>query len=699
VSKKKKNELDEAIAGLIGLVIVAGMIVAFLFSAAVMLPILAVCSVLFGGVYFYYRSPGYLEKKAREHTLALYHEACAKYRAESPADLAAKIVEAVPATPIAPRIGVAAYEILVAEGIAGIPEPPLVCNSLEGARYRDKLSRMTEFPSPDRAREVLVKAFTEFIYSLPSLSEDGPFSIPLIELVESPGTAIEALVLPLYDEDGLFVSLKRRLDHNAVQASGGKRMLLPTEYKGDNIAYTYLKDTPLLPLLELRVPLQIPFELFYQHAVVTGGSGHGKTQLLQNLVLSHLERSDPPSLVVVDSQGEMLEKIARLELFDPLAGRLRERLIVLDPRDAPALNIFDINQARLQGYGAAEREQVLNYTLETFSYLFNSLLGADLTTKQSVLFTNLVALMLELPKALGRNATLLDLLHIMQDPAPYRPAIDALDPVAREFFLTDFMPSRSDPYRQTKEQVRYRLQAILGNSTLSRLFLAPRNRIDFFERLNEGAILLVDTNKGLLGAKNSSYMGRIAITLVLQALLERAAMPAGSYKTPTFLIIDEAGEYFDKSIDAILTEARKQNAGLLMAHQYFGQMTPELRASVASNTSIKFAGGLSAADARAAALDMRTTPEFILAQEPLSFACYLRGVTPKAVSLKVAYGLLEDHARMSEAAYRALRQRNRERVTCALPEEEKKPPLSSAEAAASSPPPQEADPTAPQEWV
>jgi hypothetical protein len=369
----------------------------------------------------------------------------ARWSAENPGELAARRVETSPETPIAYEIGVAAYEIIAAEEIAAVPEPPLVCNPLEGARYRDKLSRMTEFPSPERAREVLTRAFIEFVYSIPNVAEDGPFFIPLIELLENPGATIEALILPLDEEDGLFVSLKRRLDDNALRASGGKRILPPTAY-------------------------------------------------------------------------------------------------------------------------------------------------------------------------------------------------------------------------------------------------------------NRGAILLVDTNKGLLGAKNSSYMGRIAITLVLQALLERAAMPAGSYKTPTFLIIDEAGEYFDKSIDAILTEARKQNAGLLMAHQYFGQMTSELRASVASNTSIKFAGGLSAADARAAALDMRTTPEFILAQEPLSFACYLRGVTPKAVSLKVAYGLLEDHARMSEAAYRALRQRNRERVTCALPEEEKKPPLSSAEAATKPPPPQEADPTAPQQW-
>ena len=41
------------------------------------------------------------------------------------------------------------------------------------------------------------------------------------------------------------------------------------------------------------------------------------------------------------------------------------------------------------------------------------------------------------------------------------------------------------------------------------------------------------------------------------------------------------------------------------------QLTPALRSSVASNTSIKMAGGVSDRDARMLDADMRTTSEFI----------------------------------------------------------------------------------------
>jgi hypothetical protein len=249
-------------------------------------------------------------------------------------------------------------------------------------------------------------------------------------------------------------------------------------------------------------------------------------------------------------------------------------------------------------------------------------------------------------------------MHLMDDAEPYRPAIDALDPIPRDFFVHDF---GSNQYNQTKEQIRYRLQAIVGNPTLARLFLAPTNTVDFFEELNRGTVILIDTSKAFLGAKNSSYLGRIAISLILQAVLERGATPGT--KRPVHLYIDEAGEYFDKSIDTFLTEARKQRAGITLAHQYMNQMTPELRASIAANTSIKFAGGLSNQDARLLANDMRADPEFILNQPKLSFACFIRGHTQRALALHVKPGVLETEQRMSDEEYHALRERNRARVT------------------------------------
>jgi hypothetical protein len=394
---------------------------------------------------------------------------------------------------------------------------------------------------------------------------------------------------------------------------------------------------------------------------VLGGSGAGKTTLLQNLILHDLKSENPPSLVIIDSQGDLINKLSHLALFDPDYGALADRLVLISPKDIrhpPALNIFDVNQDRLRKYDEAAKEQVVAGVIQTFDYLFAGLLGADLTAKQGVFFRFVARLMLSLPETLGRNATILDMIALMDDPAPYKDAIASLPPIQKAFFERDFA---SKTFAQTKEQIRYRLNAILENPTLARLFTAPETKIDLFDSLNGGAIILVDTAKDFLKG-SSAHFGRIFISLVLQAILERAVIPERDRK-PTFLIVDEAAAYFDSNIDDFLTEARKYKCGCVFAHQFLDQATSYLRASLAANTSIKMAGGVSTSDARALASDMRTTADFILGQPRLQFACHIRNVTPNAVSIPIPVGTLESEPKLTDEAFADVQKRNRARVS------------------------------------
>ena len=75
------------------------------------------------------------------------------------------------------------------------------------------------------------------------------------------------------------------------------------------------------------------------------------------------------------------------------------------------------------------------------------------------------------------------------------------------------------------------------------------------------------------------------------------------------------------------------------------------------------AAGVSTADARAMAPDMRTTSDFILSQPRLHFACHIRNVTPQAVSIPVEAGKLEGEPRLSPRAYERFRADNRKRVS------------------------------------
>ena len=49
-------------------------------------------------------------------------------------------------------------------------------------------------------------------------------------------------------------------------------------------------------------------------------------------------------------------------------------------------------------------------------------------------------------------------------------------------------------FRDTKQQIRSRLQGILENPTIAQLFTQPETKIDIFSELNSGAVILVDTS-------------------------------------------------------------------------------------------------------------------------------------------------------------------------------------------------------------
>ena len=513
---------------------------------------------------------------------------------------------------------------------------------------------------------------------LPKLHTPSPFCVPLINLVPDPGELVGGLLGMTVDDEveryGLFADIGGRLDQNVnaaykINSAVAPKRKLPSvaEKAGEEgwgpqeVAGKILRGTPFDDFLLTPLPLKFDQETRFSHIHIVGGSGAGKTQLLQNLILHDLKSPEPPTLIVVDSQGDLINKIARLSLFDPDGGPLAGKLTIISPRDInapPAINIFDVRKDRLDSYAPAMREQVMAGVIQTFDYLFAGLLGADLTAKQSVFFRFVARLMLALPETLGRNATILDMMNLMDDPGPYRDAIKSLPPIQRNFFERDF---QATGFKQTKEQIRYRLQAILENPTLERLFTSETTKVDLFSEMNSGGVILIDTAKDFLKG-SSAHFGRIFISLVLQAALERSTIPERQ-RRPAFLIVDEAADYFDDNIDDLLTQVRKYAVGCVFAHQFLDQCAPSLKASLAANTSTKLCASLSVSDARAMAPELRTTAEKILKQKKGHFACFIRNVTPEAVSVPVAFGQLEREPRLDADAYESLLQQNREKVS------------------------------------
>ena len=550
---------------------------------------------------------------------------------------------------------------------------------------KDAMRReLTFFVNFDFTTETLVDQFTgmlkpfvkEFANKDVATAEPRDLVLPiqLFQNLEQAASVVEAMLLSVLTPDSdawaLFPRLTFQLQSNMEIITSGNPLdpkirerppLMPGKSgfeTSEDLIEGYLGKTPLVELLAIDDQLVVPEWVRFEHLHLIGGTGHGKSQTLQYLICQDLDHvaAGERSVVVIDSQGDLIKNIAALAEFGP-EGALRDRVVIIDPTDVEwpvSLNLFDVGIERLADYDPLERERLTNSILELYDFVLGSLLSAELTQKQNVIFRYVTRLMLVIP-----DATIHTLRELMEPDADIKFAehFDKLSGSAKRFFETEF---KGPEFKQTKKQVLRRLWGILENQTFERMFSHPRSKLDLFSEMNAGKIILINTAKDLLKDQGSQIFGRFFIALIAQAAQERATLPEGK-RLPTFVYVDEAADYFDQNIATILAQARKYKVGMALAHQYLGQLNPKLQDAFAANTSIKLAGGVSSKDARTLAPMLQCQPAMIETQPKGHFAAHVRSVTETGVSVRFPFGYLEDKPVMSTDERSELREIMRER--------------------------------------
>jgi hypothetical protein len=550
---------------------------------------------------------------------------------------------------------------------------------------RNELSALREhlagFEEQCATLEAAITAMLSPLYAacpalLAAQEQDGGITVPtrLIHTIGAIGEVIEEMIGIAFDErvveQKIMLRLRARLERNLISASGGnpddprgftRAVKWPSQMdqgQPEQLVGQYIGGTPFAALFDQTLDFTIPTAARFEHHHIVAGSGHGKTQTLQYLIARDLEAvvDGNRSVIVLDSQGDLIRNIANLKLFAP-GEPLHDRIVIIDPSDVEwpvSLNLFDVGMDRLSGYAPLERERLTNSILELYDFVLGTLLSAEMTQKQNVIFRYVTRLMLHIP-----DATIHTLRELMEPGSEKKFAahIAKLTGTARQFFESEF-PSRE--FEQTKRQVLRRLWGILENQTFERMFSHPRSKLDLFAEMNAGKVILINTAKDLLKEQGTEIFGRFFIALIAQAAQERATLPPHQ-RTPTIVYVDEAQDYFDRNIGLILAQARKYNVGMVLAHQYLGQLEPKLLEAFAANTAIKFAGGVSAKDARTFAPMLYCQPELIEMQPKGSFAAHVRGRTKSAVPLQFPLGYLERQPRMNDREAATLRQVMRDR--------------------------------------
>lgn len=307
-----------------------------------------------------------------------------------------------------------------------------------------------------------------------------------------------------------------------------------------------------------------------RHQYIIGKSGSGKSVLLN--FQARQDVAAGAGLCVVDPHGDLIEDI--------LAGVPKERakdVVVFDPADTDRPMGLNLLEAKTE----EEKDRASLDAMEIFIKLFgNEIFGPRI---QHYFRNGCLTLMDDEEE----GATLIDVPRLFVDDDFQRYKVSKCkNVVVRSFWEHEIAKTGA---REKEEMIPYfsaKFGPFVTNSTMRNIIGQPKSAFQIRDIMDSGKILLVNLSKGKIGDINAQLLGLIFVNKVNMAALGRADIPQKDRKR-FYLYVDEFQNFVTDAFATILSEARKYELGLIMAHQYIGQLVGKTEAYGQSSTKMR----------------------------------------------------------------------------------------------------------------
>lgn len=319
-----------------------------------------------------------------------------------------------------------------------------------------------------------------------------------------------------------------------------------------------------------------------KHTYIIGKSGMGKSTLLENMAIQDIQNGE--GLAFLDPHGGTAEK-----LLDFIPEHRIKDVIYFAPFDTEyplALNVLekvDINKRHL----------VANGLMAAFKKVF----GEDrFSDRMQYILNNIILTLLE-----NDGETLMGINRMLSDKDYRRKMISNLqDPSVRSFWLEEFAKAGEKYQQEAAPAIQNKIGQYTSNPLIRNIVGQKKTSFDIREMMDNRKILIVNLSKGKVGEGNANLIGSLLITKIYLAAMSRADTSHYELSNlpPFYFYVDEFQNFANESFADILSEARKYNLSLTVAHQYIEQMTEEVKSAVFGNvgTMITFRVGASDAE-------------------------------------------------------------------------------------------------------
>ena len=304
---------------------------------------------------------------------------------------------------------------------------------------------------------------------------------------------------------------------------------------------------------------------FDKHSIIFGSSGSGKSKLI-SLLINNISKSEnlrqKYKVVVIDPHASLENDIGGLGKVIDFKNNLDSIDLFINNTDdiiSSTELLLDLFKSLIADQYNSKLERVLRHSIHL------------LLTNETFNFCNLRKLLLDLEY---RN----DLIRKLK----YNLPVSVID-----FFLADFNDLKTKAYGEAISPII----SFIDEMEMIPVFNEENNTENLKNTIHNNFLTLFSLDRAKLGDKVTKTIAG----LIMQQLL--TIMQKQEIDEHIIFIIDEVAVVENPILSRYLSEARKYNLSLILAGQYFNQISDELKNSIFANVINYFIFRVSKLDA------------------------------------------------------------------------------------------------------
>jgi len=345
-----------------------------------------------------------------------------------------------------------------------------------------------------------------------------------------------------------LVNLLNRLQRSSTRRPRGRDLVLGTA--------VILNRRELVMLPEAARPM---------HLAIMGLTGVGKSYFLENLIRQDIDHGT--GFVVFDVHGDLADNIvAYLAERATDNAELLDRVVLIEPFDPThtiGFNPLERTTRTSAFLQAQELAHILRSRWETKSFgpRTEELLRATLYTLSA------------------QNLTLLELPQLLIDEAFRRQLLEKL----AEQAVVDYWQGRceplSDPMKAAvREPLLTRVSAFLADPQIREIVGQQKSTFSFHDAIRKSLWVVINLSKGRLG-ENSAVLGGLLFTKLELDVMAQAHTPPAERRLFT-VYADELHNLAGPNFATLIAEARKYKIAITAGHQFWQQLSQDMRAAI-----------------------------------------------------------------------------------------------------------------------